>query len=179
MKDQKIDFQPTLSLNDIEAKIYFIRGQKVMLDADLAELYGVTTGALNQSVRRNIERFPDDFILQLSEIEAENLRSQIVISSLGYGGRRYSPLVFTEYGVAMLSSVLKSKQAIRVNIEIMRAFGKLRTPLESNKDLSVKLSELESKYDRQFKIVFDAIRKMMSNHSVPRRRVTGLTPTSD
>jgi hypothetical protein len=175
MKESDPISPPALPLNDVETKIYLIRGHKVMIDADLASLYGVVTKALNQSVRRNIERFPDDFMFQLTEIEAENLRSQFVTSSLDYGGRRYLPLVFTEYGVAMLSSVLKSKQAIQVNIAIMRAFGRFRQLFESNKEVAGKISELENKYDRQFKVVFDAIRELMSNHAVPRKRVIGLS----
>jgi hypothetical protein len=174
MNDSESAFPPAFSPSEIEAKIYFIRGQKVMLDADLANLYGVATKVLNQSVRRNIDRFPGDFMFQLTESEEESLRSQFVTSSLGYGGRRYPPLAFTEYGVAMLSSILKSKRAIQVNISIMRAFGRLRQMLGSNQELAKKLSELEGKYDRQFRAVFDAIRELMSNHTVPRKRVIGL-----
>jgi phage regulator Rha-like protein len=145
----------------IENTIFFIRGQKVMLDEDLAELYGVETKNLNKAVKRNIDRFPEDFMFQLNKKEWENLRFQIGTSSLEYGGRRYAPYVFTEQGVAMLSSVLQSKKAIAVNVEIMRAFVRLRRILASNKALSEKIIKLEEKYDAQFKAVFDAIRELM------------------
>ncbi len=159
---------------NIESKIYLIRGLKVMLDSDLANLYGVDTKVLNQSVRRNINRFPADFMVQLSKNEWTNLKSQFVTSSFKHGGKRKLPLVFTEFGVAMLSSVLKSERAIQVNITIMRAFGKLREILVSNGELAKKLSELEAKYDRQFKVVFDAIRALMTNPAVVRKRIIGL-----
>ncbi|MBI2606607.1 MAG: ORF6N domain-containing protein [Deltaproteobacteria bacterium] len=163
-----------LPIESIESKIHVVRGIRVMLDSDLALLYGVDTKILNQTVRRNIERFPADFMFQLSENEWENLKSQIVTSSLGHGGRRKLPLVFSEYGVAMLSSVLKSEQAIQVNIAIMRIFGKLRRILASNVELAKKLAELESKYDRQFKVVFDAIRELVASPPIPRKRIVGL-----
>jgi hypothetical protein len=140
-----------------------IRGEKVMLDRDLAKLYDVTTAALNQAVRRNRERFPEDFMFQLTAAETAELnRSQIVIGSQKHRDPRSRPYAFTEQGVAMLSSVLRSKCAISVNIEIMRAFVKLRQIFVSNAELSRRLDELESKYDKQFKIVFDAIRQLMS-----------------
>ena len=142
----------------IERRIFYLRGVKVMLSSDLSELYGVTAKALNQAVRRNLDRFPEDFMFQLTREEFNNLKSQIVTSSWG-GMRRALPYAFTEQGIAMLSGVLKSPTAIRVNIEIMRAFVKLRQMLASNAELSRKLNDLEKKYDRQFKIVFDAIRK--------------------
>jgi hypothetical protein len=145
----------------IEKKIYLIRGHKVMLDNDLAELYGVPTRRLNEQVRRNMTRFPADFMFQLTTEEAENLRSQFATSSSGHGGRRYLPYVFTEQGVAMLSSVLNSEQAVQVNIAIMRAFVKLRKMIASHKDLAKKLDDLEKKYDEHFKIVFDAINELM------------------
>ena len=166
-----------LLTENIKSKIYLIRGHKVLLDRDLALLYGVDTKVLNQAVRRNIHRFPDDFMFQLTEIEDKLLKSQFVTSNIGRGGRRKLPLVFTEYGVAMLSSVLKSEQAIQVNIEIMRTFGRLREFLNSNKEVARKLALLESKYDRQFKAVFDAIREIVSQHAVPRKRIVGLKPT--
>jgi hypothetical protein len=131
-----------------------------MLDSDLAALYGVETKVLNQAVRRNIERFPEDFMFQLTSDEAERLRSQSVTSKSGRGGRRTAPYAFTEQGVAMLSSVLSSPSAIRVNIEIMRAFVRLRQMATSNADLARKLNALERKYDGQFKIVFAAIREL-------------------
>lgn len=136
----------------IEKKILLIHGQKVMLDSDLADLYGVQTKVLVQAVKRNINRFPTDFMFQLTAEEAVLLRSQIVTSSSGHGGRRYVPYVFTEQGVAMLSSVLNSKRAIEVNIQIMRAFVKLREMMSTHKDLARKLTELEKKYDGQFQI---------------------------
>ena len=143
----------------IERKIYFIRGHKVMLDRDLAELYGVPTKRLNEQVRRNEKRFPHDFMFQLSLEEAEFLRSQNATSS--WGGRRYAPYVFTEQGVAMLSTVLNSDRAIEVNIQIMRTFVKLREMIASHKDLAGRLDELEKKYDAQFGVVFEAIRQLM------------------
>ncbi len=153
----------------IEKRILFIRGHKVMLDADLAELYGVETRVLVQAVKRNLDRFPADFMLQLTDKEFEDLRSQIVTSS--WGGRRYPPYAFTEQGVAMLSSVLRSKRSVRVNIEIMRTFVKLREMITSQKELARKLKELEKKYDSQFKIVFDALRQILEPPKKPRRRI--------
>jgi hypothetical protein len=129
-----------------------------MLDADLAVLYGVSTKRLNEQVRRNRSRFPDDFMFQLTAEEVRSLRSQFATSKQGRGGRRYAPLVFTEQGIAMLSTVLNSERAIQVNIEIMRAFVRLRRMLASNEDLSRKLAALEKKYDSQFRVVFEAIR---------------------
>jgi len=154
----------------IERKILLIRGQKVMLDSDLAELYGVETSNLNKAVKRNIDRFPEDFMLQLTKEEADSLRFQIGMSKTeGRGGRRYLPYAFTEQGVAMLSSVLNSKRAVQVNIAIMRVFVKLREMIASNKELAKKLDNLEKKYDTQFKVVFDAIRQLMTP-SEPKRR---------
>ena len=144
----------------IEKKILLIRGHKVMLDSDLAELYGVPTKVLLQAVKRNLERFPDDFMFQLSEIESLNLRSQFVTSS--WGGRRYAPYAFSEQGVAMLSSVLRSKRAIQANVQIMRTFVRLRHILASHKELARKLEALEKKYDTRFKIVFEAISQLMA-----------------
>jgi ORF6N domain len=157
-------------VRSVEGKIRFVRGEKVMLDADLAELYGVEVKVLNQAVRRNLERFPEDFMFQLDEEESSNLRSQIVTSS-SHGGRRYAPYAFTEQGVAMLSSVLNSKQAIAVNIEIMRTFVKLRRIMTEHADLSRKLNTLERKYDTKFKMVFDAIRDLMAPTVKPARRI--------
>ncbi|TSA03479.1 MAG: ORF6N domain-containing protein [Nitrospiraceae bacterium] len=144
----------------IEQAIFLIRGQKVMLDVDLAKLYGVTTFNLNKAVKRNLDRFPDDFMFQLNYQEVRNLIFQFGISS--WGGTRKLPRAFTEQGVAMLSSVLKSERAVQVNIEIMRAFVKLREMLASHKDLALKLAEMEKKYDSQFKVVFDDIRELMT-----------------
>jgi hypothetical protein len=146
----------------ITSAILLLRGHKVMLDADLAALYGVETKVLNQAVQRNLERFPEDFMFQLTQEEAALLRSQTVTLKRGRGQhRKYLPHVFTEQGVAMLSSVLRSSQAILVNIEIMRAFVKLRQLLATNEDLAKKLVALEKKYDGQFKVVFQAIRELM------------------
>jgi len=141
-----------------------------MLDSDLAELYGVKTKELNKAVKRNKERFPDDFMFQLTKKETENLRSQIGTSS--WGGRRYLPYAFTEQGVAMLSSVLRSKRAIYVNIQIMRTFTKLREILSTHKDLQRKIEEMEKKYDQQFKIIFDAIKTLLQ-HPEPKKRPIG------
>ena len=147
----------------IEKKILLIRGEKVMLDADLAELYEAETFNLNKAVKRNIDRFPQDFMFQLTKEEADSLRFQIGMSKKeGRGGRRYLPYAFTEQGVAMLSSVLNSERAVKVNIEIMRAFVRLRQMLASNAELARKLDALEKKYDHQFKVVFDAIRQLMT-----------------
>lgn len=157
----------------LENKIYFIRGQKVMISRDLALLYGVEPRSLIQAVKRNPERFPQDFAFQLTNQEVANLKSQFVISS--WGGARTNPYAFTEQGVAMLSSVLKSRQAIRVNVEIMRTFVRLRKLLSSHKDLARKLEELEKKYDSQFGVVFDAIRRLMAPPEKKSRKI-GFTP---
>ena len=156
----------------IERAILVLRGHRVMLDADLASLYDVETRVLVQAVKRNIERFPDDFMFQLTADEFERLKSQSVISTPpGRGGRRTAPYAFTEQGVAMLSSVLRSSRAVQVNIEIMRAFVRLRRLLQQNADLARKLAALEKKYDSQFKVVFDAIRELMMPHPKPKRRI--------
>jgi len=158
----------------IESAIYLIREEKVMLDQDLASLYDVPTKALVQAVKRNPGRFPPDFMFQLSDEEFENLRSQIVTSS--WGGRRYPPYAFTEQGVAMLSSVLRSETAVSVNVEVMRAFVRLRRLLLSQEELGRKLLALERRYDRQFKVVFDAIRQIMTPDVPPKRRRIGFRP---
>jgi len=159
----------------IERAILLIRGHRVMVDSDLAELYGVETRVLVQAVRRNRDRFPEDFMFQLTKDEFDALRSRSVISGSGWGGRRYPPYVFTEQGVAMLSSVLRSKRAVQVNIEIMRAFVRLRRMLASHAELARRLDALEKKYDVQFKVVFDAIRELMAP-SEPKRRPVGFRP---
>ena len=146
----------------IGGRILALREQRVMLDADLAELYGVQTKVLVQAVKRNLARFPQDFMFQLSADEFTALRSQTVTSNSGRGGRRTAPYAFTEQGVAMLSSVLGSPRAIGVNIEIMRTFVRLRQLLSRDVDLAHKLEELEQKYDEQFRVVFDAIRQLMT-----------------
>ncbi len=160
----------TLPVESIERKILLIRGQKVMLDEDLAVLYGVPTKLFNKAVRRNIRRFPDDFMFQLTNQEVMNLRFQFG-TSRRHGGRRYFPLAFTEQGVAMLSSILNSERAVFVNIEIIRAFVRLRQLLASHKNLARKLQELEKKYDHQFQVVFDAIRQLMAPEPSERRKI--------
>ena len=163
----------------IESRILVVRGHRVMLDTELARLYGVQVKALNQAVKRNAERFPADFMFQLARDEAAALRSQIVTlddASARPPGRgkyaKYLPYVFTEQGVAMLSSVLKSTRAVQVNVEIMRAFVRLRDMIGHNRELARRVDALESKYDRQFKVVFDAIRELMASPSpAPKRRI--------
>jgi hypothetical protein len=142
--------------------IYFIRSEKVMLDRDLAALYGVETKVLKQAVRRNADRFPVDFMFVLTSAEFKNWRSQFVTSNADRMGLRHPPMAFTEHGILMLSSVLNSKRAVQVNIEIMRAFVKLRRILASNVELSRRLDELEKRYDHHFKVVVDAIRSLMA-----------------
>lgn len=165
----------TIPIERIEYRIFLLRGQKVMLSTHLAELYDVEPRALVQAVKRNIQRFPEDFMFQLSETEFDDLKSQIVTSSWG-GLRRAAPYAFTEQGVAMLSSVLHSERAIRVNIEIMRAFVRLRQMLASNAELARRLAELEKKYDAQFKVVFDAIRELMTPPEPKKKRSIGFAP---
>lgn len=150
-----------IPIERIYSKIFIIRGRKVMLDRDLAMLYGVETRSLVQAVARNKERFPKDFMFQLEQKEFSNLRSQFVMSSSKHGGLRRLPYVFTEQGVAMLSSVLRSDTAILVNIQVIRAFVQMRELIKSNRELLLKIESLEIRYDRQFKIVFDAIRSLM------------------
>ncbi len=160
------------SVEVIATKILEIRGKKVMLDNDLAYLYGVATKVLIQAVKRNISRFPDDFMYQLTKQEVANLRSQFVTSS--WGGRRYLPFVFTQEGVAMLSSVLNSKRAIKVNIQIMRAFVKLKELLLTHRELGVRIEALERKYanhDENIKKIFEAIRQLMIPPEEPKRRI--------
>ena len=174
-----------LKPENVAQLVFFIRGEKVMLDADLAKLYGVTTKALNQAVRRNRMRFPEDFAFRLSAEEFGNLRSQIVTSSVRQGclrsqivtskgrrgGRRYQPYAFTEQGVAMLSSVLRSSRAVEVNIAIMRTFVQLRRLMDSNRDLARKIEALEKKYDEQFAVVFEAIKELITPPSPPKKRI--------
>ena len=155
----------------IERSIYLIRGEKVLLDADLARLYGVETKALIQAMKRNRGRFPCDFMFQLSRLEFANLRSQSVTSS--WGGRRYPPYAFTEQGVAMLSSVLHSRRAIHANVAIMRAFVRLRKILATHADLARRLDQMENKYDTQFQSVFLAIRELMKPPPAGPRRSIG------
>ena len=150
--------QAVIPVERIASRIYLIRGEKVMLDSDLAELYGVPTSALNQQVKRNADRFPDDFAFQLTPEEFEALISQTVTSNSGRGGRRKLPLVFTEQGVAMLSSVLRSKRAAQVNVAIMRTFVRLRQLLATNRDLARKVRE----HDEKITVLFDALQKLLA-----------------
>lgn len=166
----------TLALQ-AERCILLIRKQRVMLSDDLAVLYGVETKALNRAVRRNVERFPDDFMFQLTREEWTDLKCQIGTSS--WGGSRVAPYAFTEQGVAMLSSVLRSPRAVQVNIAIMRAFVHLRELLLSNADLARKLSELEAKYDSQFRVVFEAIRQLMAPPPAPPKPEIGFHVRED
>lgn len=172
MPSQRSRNSPTAAVTPVTvaARIHLIRGMRVMLDSDLAELYGVETRVLNQAVTRNAKRFPPDFVLQLSSIEVTHLRSQLVISSQ-HGGSRYAPRAFTEQGVAMLSSVLRSKRAIDVNVAIMRAFVHVRALLTSHEVLARRIDELEQRYDGNFADIFDAIRELTSPAVTEDRRV--------
>jgi hypothetical protein len=174
--------KPLVPVERIEQVILLIRGRKVMLDMDLAALYEVPTKALNQAVRRNADRFPGDFMFRLTAEEVADMRSQFVTASAEAGGMasqaeaaskrnvRYRPFAFTEQGVAMLSSVLSSKRAVQVNVEIMRAFVRMRQILAAHADLARKLDALEKKYDAQFKVVFDAIRQLMAPPPQPAKK---------
>ncbi len=150
-----------IPIERIEQKIYVVRGERVMLDSDLADVYGVTTFNFNKAVKRNIKRFPEDFMFQLTKEEHESLTFQIGISNKGRGGRRYLPYVFTEHGALMAANVLSSDRAVEASVQVIRAFVKLRQMLASNAELAKKVEALEQKYDANFKIVFDAIRKLM------------------
>jgi ORF6N domain len=156
------------------SKIYMIRNHKVMLDIDLSELYEVSAKRLNEQVKRNIVRFPEDFMFQLTNEEWESLRSQFATSKKGRGGRRYAPFAFTEHGVLMLSSILNSERAIQVNIQIMRIYTKLKGMLLTHKDILLKLEKLErktSKHDVNFKIVFDYLKELLNPPSEPMRKI--------
>jgi hypothetical protein len=159
----------------IERKILVIRGERVMLDADLAILYGVETKRLNEQVRRNIERFPEDFMFQLTDEEFNCLRSQFATSNnpAGRGGRRHLPYAFTEHGAIMAASVLNTPLAVAVSVQVVRAFVKLREMISTHKDLAKKLEGLEQKYDSQFKMVFDAIRQLMAPPDPKKKRAIG------
>ena len=167
-------------------KIYLIRGKKIMLDKDLAEMYGVEVRALNQAVKRNIDRFPKDFIFTLSKTEFQNLKSQIVISSLpagkaGWGGRRKLPTAFTEQGVSMLSGVLNSAVAIQVHIQIIRVFTKMKEILLSNKDILLKLEKMEKDVKENKKdiaMIFEALKQLL-NPAQPKRRPIGFNRKED
>ena len=171
------DAQSLIPVERIEKAILVLRGQKVMLSSDLALLYDVAPKALIQAVTRNLTRFPEDFMFRLNSEEFANLKSQIVTSS--WGGSRKPPYAFTEQGVAMLSSVLRSQRAVLVNVEIMRAFVRLRQLLSSHADLVRKLDALEQKYDTQFKMVFEAIRQLMAPPPEPKRRKIGFHRESE
>ena len=169
-KPKQIPITTLVSHETIERKIYFIRGKKVMFGHDLASLYGVGTKVLNRAVKRNVDRFPDDFMFLLTNKEVIDLRCQFGTSS--WGGQRYLPYAFTEHGILMLSSVLNSPRAVQVNIHIMRAFVKQREFLTNQKDLKIRLDELEKKYDQQFQVVFKAIKMILDdkpNQGPPRR----------
>lgn len=171
-KEIKVEVEQTEEV--IKQRIFIIRGQKVMIDADLAELYGVATKVFNQAVKRNLERFPEDFMFQLNDDEEENLRSQFVTSSLDHGGRRYIPYVFTEHGVAMLSSVLNSQRAIQMNIFIIRAFIKMRENLNNYNDLAVKIGEIEVRQihdHHMLKNVHDVVKHLINPIEKPKKRV--------
>ena len=163
-----------ISPDYIDSLVHIIRGQRVMLDSDLAQLYGVETKALNQAVRRNVDRFPDDFAYPLTQQEVANLKSQIVTSSSGHGGARKPPWVFTEHGVAMLSSVLRSPTAVRVNIEIMRAFVRLRrlmaTPGELVEQLT-RLAQTVQVHDEQIQSIIQVLKAMQERPEKPHRRI--------
>jgi hypothetical protein len=163
--------EPAMITARAERRILLVRGYRVLLDSDLATLYEVPTRRLNEQVRRNLGRFPPDFMFVLTREEADALRSQSATSKPGRGGRRYLPMVFTEQGVAMLSSVLRSARAVHVNIGIMRAFVKLRELLASHHELAMRLDELERKYDAQFRVVFDAIQDLLREPTAPGRRI--------
>lgn len=171
-----------ITTDRIERAILLIRGQKVMLDRDLADLYAVPTKAFNQAVKRNAARFPEDFRFQLTAEETESLRSQFVTSKPSRGGRRYRPYAFTEQGVAMLSSVLNSDRAIEVNIAVMRAFVRLREILATHKELARKLESIEKRlgeHDEKFQIVFEAIRQLMTPPAATKKRRIGFLAESD
>jgi hypothetical protein len=172
--EKRASGKAVIPIERITRAILLIRGQKVMLDEAPAALYEVEVKVLNQAVKRNADHFPDDFMFQLTAEETAFLRSQFVTLEIGRGHhRKYRPYAFTEQGVAMLSSVLRSKRAVRVNIEIMRAFVQLRQMLSSHADLARKLAALEKKYDAQFKVVFDAIRELMTPPEPPKKRRIG------
>ena len=168
-----------ISAADIKGFIRHIRGKAVMLDSDLAALYKVSTGRLNEAVKRNLRRFPEDFMFQLTDVEFKNLISQFATSSL-HGGRRKHPLVFTEQGVAMLSGILNSDVAIDVNINIMRAFVQIRRLGMSVVDLKRKIDSMENKYDHNFKVVFDALRQLLNPPVTPKNtRKLGFQPNKE
>lgn len=170
---------PTTRPDSLASLIRFVRSERVMLDEDLAALYGVTTSELNKAVKRNPHRFPEDFVFRLAGDEWRNLMFQIGISSSGHGGRRKPPNAFTEQGVAMLSSVLHSSRAIEVNVAIMRTFVQLRRLMDSNRELARKIEAMEKKYDEQFAVVFDAIKQLVAEDAARKsqpKRPIGFRP---
>ena len=169
---------PPVPIERVLHSIVIVRGQKVLLDSDLADLYGVETRVLNQAVKRNRSRFPRDFMFQLSADEWDNLKSQSVTSSQ-WGGRRKLPLAFTEQGVAMLSSILRSERAIEVNILIMRAFVSLRRFLATHEELALRLAALDTKVDERFKVVFDVLDKLIKAHDTDPRRIGFLVDSDE
>ena len=168
--------EPVIPVEHIASRIYLIRGEKVMLDSDLASLYGVETRVLVQAVKRNIERFPDDFMFQFTEEELENWRSQIVISnSAAKMGLRHRPYAFTEHGVAMLSSILRSKKAVQVNIGIIRAFVEVRQFMATNRDLARKVEE----HDHKITLLIEAVQKILAPANPPKKNPIGYVPPKD
>ena len=165
---------PTIPDELVMNKIYFVRGQKVMIDNDLADLYDVETKRLKEAVRRNFDRFPDDFMFELTQTEFDSLRSQFATSKTGRGGARYLPMAFTEQGVAMLSSVLNSETAIRVNIQIIRVFTKMRELLSTNKDILLQLEKMEKKltgHDEDIALIFNYLKQLLTPPQIPRNKI--------
>src|ERR1700733_9116591 len=177
MPKRKPASQQLVPIEVIERRILFVRGHKVMLDSHLAELYQVPTKRLNEAVKRNMARFPEDFMFQLTTEETDSLRSQFATSNEGRGGRRYLPFVFTEQGVAMLSTVLNSERAIAVNIAIMRTFVRLRQILATHKELAERLAAMEKEYDKRFKVVFDILKQLTEPPPNPPKRAIGFIPS--
>lgn len=171
MRTKSIKINNVIPQELIENKILFIRGRKVMIDRDLSILYRVETRVLNQAVKRNLKRFPEDFMFQLTDGEMKNWKSHIVMTNKEKMGLRRKPYAFTENGVAMLSSILNSERAIEVNIQIMRTFTKLREMLLTHRDLRQKIEEMEKKYDYQFKVVFDTIKQLLEPVKKPKRQI--------
>jgi hypothetical protein len=176
MSQQKTDL---VTFPDVERKIMFLRGHRIILDFDLAGLYGVTTSRLNQQVRRNIDRFPGDFAFRLSSDELANLMSQFATSSSRWGGRRIPPLAFTEHGALMAANVLKTQLAVQASIQVVRTFVRLRSMVATNHELSRKLDALERRYDQQFKVVFDAVRELMRTQPEKTGRKIGFRAGGD
>ncbi|MCP4459511.1 MAG: ORF6N domain-containing protein [Cytophagales bacterium] len=161
-----------IKMENVASQVLFVRGEKVLLDFHLAEMYEVETRVLKQQIRRNIDRFPEDFMFELTQKEWKSLRSQIVILNAGRGQHsKYLPFAFTEQGIAMLSSVLRSKKAVEVNIAIMRTFVQLRKMMDTNKELAAEIEKLETKYDEKFQIVFNAIKKLIHQENEPREAI--------